>query len=545
MNSPDDPEAVSAAFRLHRSKLICPSCNTSNKISFSSDGNGKLRFGCQNRIKSCRKSFSVKTMVLMLEAVSPGIFSTNTNTPSNIQTSSKTSHKLSSISKENQSSSSTPGLNVVNKNSTCIQDTLPIGFSVVRNKQLINDSESNVISGTFSNNQDNNAIEDDQTELNISNSRNQETILEMNTQVESNQASASIEIAQGSLISGSVSDTNFDLKQVIVDQQIIIKQQSITLNLLQEQVQSLAKQMNSITEVLKLLTPQTQLINTSSSNSAQPASPANVLTSTNHDIVKTQQSNNRKTYAQIAASRGISDEDKPAAIEALEQLCKRPRIRKTFKKLDRVYIHGIPRQPIKNLKQLFQKLRIRTSAIPSISFLGLQTAEFLVSSDYSSSFKKIITSLSPTQGRFRVLEDYDASKAADPSATIEVKQKLQNAFIRRVHGLIEHNSNKSVQEFYNSWLTKLSLPIPSSLVQEDGNVPKNQIPQDNLIQEPTTRSSTSAITEYISEPDSTTDSGSDIDSDDESDYHTEARSQDISRVDTPDLPQESAPQLNN
>lgn len=538
MNASDDPDAVSAAFRIHRSKLICPGCNTSNKISFSSDGNGKLRFGCQNRIKSCRKSFSVKTMALMLEAVSPNVFSSTSNSSTtSLVTSNLTKNSSSTLfGRQINPSSTTSGSKIIRN-----QDSLPHKFAQARNDNSINGPGIRTNLDTSENNQSLVDKNNHSTRLNPVHPINNNNIDKNTTQAVTINNPISNSVLQNN--HSEDVDTSFDLKQVIIDQQLLIKQQSVTLTLLQEQVQTLAKQMLCIADTLKDITSNSNF-SPNQVNTNHPTRIVSIDTSNTNTITPpTPTTNGRKTYAQIAASRGIAEKDQPVAIQALEQLCKRPRIRKTFKNLDKIYIQGISRQPIKNLKQLFQSLRIRTSAIPSISFLGLQTAEFLVSSDYSSSFKKIITSLSPTQGRFKILENYDASKAADPIATTEVKQKLQAAFVRRVHGLIEHNTNKSVQEFYNSWLQKLSLPIPNPPEKEINTLPKEITPQSNVNNQQIVNQATAALPGFISEPENSSITDSESDSEEESVYQTEARSPDLSRFDTPDIPEGTAQPL--
>lgn len=143
-------------------------------------------------------------------------------------------------------------------------------------------------------------------------------------------------------------------------------------------------------------------------------------------------------------------------------LCKRPRIKPNFSTLQRVYVQGIARQPIKQLKNVLQTVRIRTSALPSISFVGLQTVEFLVTADYVKGFKKAILELSPVANRFRILDSFDASNPSDPSASPALKSKLQDAFVHRVHGIIKKNTNQIAKDHYISWLNSLNLPIPEA-----------------------------------------------------------------------------------
>lgn len=84
----------------------------------------------------------------------------------------------------------------------------------------------------------------------------------------------------------------------------------------------------------------------------------------------------------------------------------------------------------------------------------------MVTTDYVNGFKRAILQLSPVANRFRILDTFDASKASDPSASPALKNKLQTAFVHRVHGIINKTTNKDAKDHYLNWLKILNLPIP-------------------------------------------------------------------------------------
>jgi hypothetical protein len=174
------------------------------------------------------------------------------------------------------------------------------------------------------------------------------------------------------------------------------------------------------------------------------------------------------SYAEIVARRGITGSDHEKAVSALSKLMRRPRIDISKAKLERIYVRGIARMPIKELKEALRSLRLRLSAICSISFVGASIAEFLVTSDYAKSFARSITSLSPVEGRISILSAYNAAAVTDPKATEEIQKKCTAAFVRRVHGLITKHPNETVKNFYTNWLQELNLPLPEAPTEAPG-----------------------------------------------------------------------------
>lgn len=265
--------------------------------------------------------------------------------------------------------------------------------------------------------------------------------------------------------------------QIIYQQQTLIQEQSSEILSLREEIKTLSKQMSSLTSLVQQIVPgiavsenaTPQVLSTEIESGTNQASPQATNSTAPKAVRSTSAATGRKTYAEIAQSRGITGDQQISAVKALQDLCKRPRVRPTLSNLQKIYVQGISRQPIKKLKSILQAVRIRTSAIPSISFVGLQTVEFLVTSDYANGFKKAIKQLSPVENRFRILECYDASTASDPTASPELKNKLQAAFVTRLHGIIKNNTNQTAQDYFKDWLQRLNLPLPEPQLADAGD----------------------------------------------------------------------------
>lgn len=266
-----------------------------------------------------------------------------------------------------------------------------------------------------------------------------------------------------------VSDDN---DGIISEQLKIIQKQSSEIESLRKDFRTLTDQMSFLTSLIKQLVPsftQSQSNPNPLPNVSSSVNNSSSVLLTNLNQTSTLQPTKapvtRKSYAEIASARGLDGEKHESAVKALQHLCKRPVIRPTLSTLKKVYVQGIVRQPIKDLKQALQAVRIRTSALPSISFVGLQTVEFLVTSDYVSGFKKAINDLCPVDGRFKILDCFDASSASDPNASRVLKKRLQESFVNRVHGILRKNTNKSATDFFTHWLKSLNLPLPEIVVE--------------------------------------------------------------------------------
>ncbi|KAJ1951190.1 hypothetical protein IWQ62_006451, partial [Dispira parvispora] len=167
----------------------------------------------------------------------------------------------------------------------------------------------------------------------------------------------------------------------------------------------------------------------------------------------------RVSYAEMVAKRGIhSEEDQREAIQAIKNLRPKPFGSRAASTPVLVYVQGIGRQRISELRKNLQKLRFSTSLILNVSFLGNRTAEFCIAGEYQHRFEASIRNFESLN--WKVLKDFDASKAADPKASAETVAGIRGAFINRVHRIITTARNSKVTEIFSELLTKNNLPLP-------------------------------------------------------------------------------------
>lgn len=169
----------------------------------------------------------------------------------------------------------------------------------------------------------------------------------------------------------------------------------------------------------------------------------------------------RRSYADVVTALGLVGDDHQKALKAIGRLSRRPATKRVGRDLVRIYVQGIYRKSLRMIKEDLRALRFRTSMIHNISFIGAATMELLISPDYLSAFKRRFTELASST-RWRILDAYDASTAADANADEGTKTRLQQAFLTRVHTIIESTQQPEVRASYEQWLRTLQLPLPTS-----------------------------------------------------------------------------------
>jgi len=169
----------------------------------------------------------------------------------------------------------------------------------------------------------------------------------------------------------------------------------------------------------------------------------------------------RMSYRDAAISVGLVGSDLEDARKALAKLSRRPaQVGKDGCKLVKVYVRGIGRMPIRDVRKCLKDLRFQTSRILNVSFLGTMTVEFCITGDYIRGFQKRIETLGASAG-WKVLSAFDAASVADPQADETTKKRVQAAFVQRIHGIIQSTSRPAVKAHYETWLQSLNLPLPT------------------------------------------------------------------------------------
>ena len=165
----------------------------------------------------------------------------------------------------------------------------------------------------------------------------------------------------------------------------------------------------------------------------------------------TMSGNARMSYAAILKKQNVEEGDKmEAALASLASLRHgvTPRFTPKPDEVQRLYISGFTRMPIRELKSHLYNLRVRMKKVYNLAFVSRTTVEFLIAVDYVEPLKQKMNELS-----LRVLENYDPSMPQDAQASEDVRQAIFKAFTTRIEN---HAKNPAVspvaQAFYQKWL---------------------------------------------------------------------------------------------
>lgn len=124
----------------------------------------------------------------------------------------------------------------------------------------------------------------------------------------------------------------------------------------------------------------------------------------------------------------------------------------------RVYFSGVQSGPLKTLKEKLRALRVRTSQIYNISFIGKSICEFMVDAGYQAKFIESMQSFT-----FRHLPDFDPAVPQDPNVSEETRDKLKEAYARRLTSMATTTNRGFVREAFLTLLADAGAPIPADL----------------------------------------------------------------------------------
>lgn len=450
--SPEELNAR-AGFTAHRDALPCSSCNAVGKYNFTTDGTGKTRFQCSNKAPKCNASISTTGMLNLLQ--SRGLPVPTVSASNMVRPSPAPSQFFSTFRRSQTETPATPDRELSPpENADDFGEGLQ-GFNKRGAQDVSFLDEFPPRDAPF------HVLEHEN-----------ETLKRQLSEMKAQQTASTNQIT--ALIS-TVASLTAEIQSLRRD--LAVNNSPSRAPPVPKAASNTPKTSDAVPFNAGLPHP---TLPTSSSALNLPAAPTTTNTLVNTAEVP------RLSYAEIAARRGLVGENQENAVTALAKLLRRPRNTRPNNQqaLTRIYVRGIGRMPVRDLKEALRALRIRTSAICSISFVGASIAEFLVTSDYAQGFTRAITSLSPIAGRISVLSTYNAAAAADPQATEAIQQKCKDAFVRRIHGLIQKNPNLAAQNFYLNWLQSLNLPLPSTTTPNDNPAPAPTVTAD-AIQVPT------------------------------------------------------------
>ncbi|PVU85812.1 hypothetical protein BB559_006809 [Furculomyces boomerangus] len=113
-------------------------------------------------------------------------------------------------------------------------------------------------------------------------------------------------------------------------------------------------------------------------------------------------------------------------------------------KVARIFVQGITRQPIHQVKKSLATLKFRLTKILHMDFIGKSTMEYTLMEDYARSF---VTHTKAFQF-MTVMPKIDPSKPMDLMATKETKEIIMQAFQRRINNAIQNTTKSSVRDYF-------------------------------------------------------------------------------------------------
>ncbi|KAJ1973739.1 hypothetical protein H4R33_006920 [Dimargaris cristalligena] len=156
---------------------------------------------------------------------------------------------------------------------------------------------------------------------------------------------------------------------------------------------------------------------------------------------------NKATYAEVVRRLGLKGKDQQkCGLLALQRLYAKP------KPPQFVYVRGISRMRIRELKDIFRSLGFYLPSVLNISFLGTETVEFLVAASYAVIFKGKIKDIELT-----LLPNFSTTGTMDPDASPAMRDRVQKAFIKRSLKIIAGTKNPLVAQTFRDILVEKKL----------------------------------------------------------------------------------------
>ncbi|KAJ9059042.1 hypothetical protein DSO57_1006520 [Entomophthora muscae] len=171
----------------------------------------------------------------------------------------------------------------------------------------------------------------------------------------------------------------------------------------------------------------------------------------------------RSTYAEITqrANPNATPEVLKKRTSAIKDLTSQAPKLPTADRLQLVYVGGIIHKPICEVKQNLMDLGfdVCSLSIANISFLGATMCKMLMAPTAAAFFKCKVKELNCPN--LRILDNFDAAKAADPKESNALKDILVNSYTKHIHSFILcDGSSSEVKKFFSSLLKRQSLPLP-------------------------------------------------------------------------------------
>ncbi|GJJ78321.1 hypothetical protein EMPS_10680 [Entomortierella parvispora] len=212
-----------------------------------------------------------------------------------------------------------------------------------------------------------------------------------------------------------------------------------------------------VTELFRLQRESNQAPLTAEADSRPPVIPATRVQAGLAKPVRVRIDSVRPRQAQPASPRSHSAARSPAAVSAVASQSIRLPKQEPRQQLTLVLLAKVLSGPLKVFKAKLRGLRICTSLIYNISFVGKSMCEFLVDAAYRAKFIESMKSFT-----FRHLPNYDPAVPQDPNVTEETAELLRGAYIRRLETTASTTNRDFVRDDFLSMLAAADPTAPTS-----------------------------------------------------------------------------------
>ncbi|PVU87637.1 hypothetical protein BB559_005728 [Furculomyces boomerangus] len=132
-------------------------------------------------------------------------------------------------------------------------------------------------------------------------------------------------------------------------------------------------------------------------------------------------------------------------------------------KVARLYIQGISRQPIREVKESFAIMRFKLSKILNMDFIGRSTMEITVMEEYARG----LVAHTKAFPFLTVLSKVDPAKPMNPEATQLTKDLIRQAFYRRIQASVEKTTKPIFKQYLLDLANELAIPLLPQNISND------------------------------------------------------------------------------
>ncbi|PVU84579.1 hypothetical protein BB559_007556 [Furculomyces boomerangus] len=138
-------------------------------------------------------------------------------------------------------------------------------------------------------------------------------------------------------------------------------------------------------------------------------------------------------------------------------------------KVARLYVQGISRQPIGEVKKSLFTMKFKLSKIWNLDFIGKSTLEFTVAADYASGFVGRLKSFP----FLSLLSKVNPSKPIDTNVSEQVCQNIKQAFLNRIRKSFGTTTKPLFQAFLKDLALETGIPLDFSTVPNLNSYPNS------------------------------------------------------------------------